>query len=144
MVNRVVLIGHLGKDAELRAIPSGQSVATFNLATADSWTGKDGKHTERTEWTRIVVWGKQAEALTPYLTKGKQIYVEGKLQTRKWDKDGQTHYTTEVRADRIVLLGSKGMGERPAPHRDDHVRDEAVGHEEPSIAMDVFESDIPF
>ncbi len=144
MVNRVVLIGHLGKDAELRAIPSGQSVATFNLATSDSWTGKDGKHTERTEWTRIVVWGKQAEALTPYLTKAKQVYVEGKLQTRKWDKDGQTHYTTEVRADRIVLLGSKGMGER-ALKDPAHVRDEDVGHGEPSTpASDVFESDIPF
>lgn len=111
-VNKVLLVGNLGKDAELRYTPGGDGVATLTLATAEQWKDKSGQKQEKTEWHRIIVWGKQAEALAPYLIKGKSIYVEGKLQTRQWEKDGAKHYTTEIRADRIVLLGGAQNGER--------------------------------
>jgi single-strand DNA-binding protein len=110
-VNKVILVGNLGRDAEVKVTASGQSVASFSIATTETWT-KDGEKKEKTEWHRIVLWGRQAETLQPYLTKGKQIYVEGRLETRNWEKDGQKHYTTEVKADRIVLLGGGRGGER--------------------------------
>jgi single-strand DNA-binding protein len=106
-VNKVILIGNLGRDAELRYTAGGAAVATLNLATTETWNDKSGQRQEKTEWHRIVLWGKQGETLAEYLTKGKQIFVEGKLQTREWnDKDGNKRYTTEVRADRLVLLSS--------------------------------------
>lgn len=111
-VNKAILVGNLGRDAEVRFTPSGQAVASFSIATTENWTSKDGEKKEQTEWHRIVLWGKSAESLQPYLTKGKQIYVEGRLQTRSWEKEGQKHYTTEVKADRIVLLGGASRGER--------------------------------
>ena len=112
-VNKVILVGNLGRDAELRYPPGGAAVATLNLATTEVWNDKQGQKQEKTEWHRIVVWGKQAESLQEYLTKGKQIYVEGKLQTRQWDdKDGNKKYTTEIKADRITLLGGGGGGGR--------------------------------
>src|SRR5205823_12876026 len=105
-VNKVILVGNLGRDAELRYTPGGAAVATINMATTEVWNDKAGQRQEKTEWHRVVLWGKSAEALAEYLTKGKQIYVEGKLQTRQWDdKDGNKRYTTEIRSDRIVLLG---------------------------------------
>src|SRR3954469_16834324 len=111
-VNKVILVGNLGRDAELRYTPGGAPVATLNLATTEVWNDKtSGQKQEKTEWHRIVLWGKSAESLSEYLTKGKQIYVEGRLQTRKWqDKDGNDKYTTEIRADRITLLGGGGGG----------------------------------
>jgi single-strand DNA-binding protein len=122
-VNKVILVGNLGRDAELRYTPGGAPVATLNLATTEVWNDKtSGQKQEKTEWHRIVLWGKSAESLSEYLTKGKQIYVEGRLQTRKWqDKDGHDKYTTEIRGDRIVLLsgggGGAGMGAGRAPQR---------------------------
>jgi single-strand DNA-binding protein len=110
-VNKVILVGNLGRDAEVKVTAGGQSVASFSIATTETWT-KDGEKKEKTEWHRIVLWGRQADTLQPYLTKGKQIYVEGRLETRNWEKDGQKHYTTEVKADRIVLLGGGRGGER--------------------------------
>ncbi len=105
-VNKVILVGNLGRDAELRHTPGGSPVATLNLATTEIWNDKAGQRQEKTEWHRVVLWGKTAESLNEYLTKGKQIYVEGRLQTRQWDdKDGKKRYTTEIRGDRIVLLG---------------------------------------
>ncbi|HEV3061611.1 MAG TPA: single-stranded DNA-binding protein [Vicinamibacterales bacterium] len=105
-VNKVILVGNLGRDAELRYTPGGAAVATINMATTEVWNDKGGQRQEKTEWHRVVLWGKSAESLTEYLTKGKQIYVEGRLQTRQWDdKDGNKRYTTEIRGDRIVLLG---------------------------------------
>jgi len=105
-VNKVILVGNLGRDAELRFTPGGAAVSTINMATTEVWNDKGGQRQEKTEWHRVVLWGKQAESLSEYLTKGKQIYVEGRLQTRQWDdKDGNKRYTTEVRADKIVLLG---------------------------------------
>ena len=110
-VNKVILVGNLGKDAELRYTPGGASVATLNMATTEVWTDRNGQRQEKTEWHRVVLWGKQAESLQEYLTKGKQIYVEGRLQTRQWDdKDGNKRYTTEIKADRITLLGGGGGG----------------------------------
>src|SRR5689334_6956315 len=112
-VNKAILVGNLGRDAEIRFTAGGSAVANFSLATTDKWTDKDGQKQEKTEWHRIVLWGKQAESLQEYLTKGKQIYVEGRLQTRQWDdKDGNKKYTTEVKADRITLLGGGGGGGR--------------------------------
>ena len=110
-VNKVILVGNLGRDAELRYTPGGAPVATLNLATTEVWNDKGGQRQEKTEWHRVVLWGKTAESLNEYLTKGKQIYVEGRLQTRQWDdKDGNKRYTTEIRGDRIVLLGGGGGG----------------------------------
>ena len=108
-VNKVILVGNLGRDAELRYTPGGAAVATINMATTEVWNDKGGQRQEKTEWHRVVLWGKTAESLTEYLTKGKQIYVEGRLQTRQWDdKDGNKRYTTEIRGDKIVLLGGGG------------------------------------
>ena len=116
-VNKVILVGNLGRDSELRYTPGGAAVATLNMATTEVWNDKGGQRQEKTEWHRVVLWGKTAESLNEYLTKGKQIYVEGRLQTRQWDdKDGNKRYTTEIRGDRIVLLGggSGGGGGRGA------------------------------
>ena len=108
-VNKVILVGNLGRDAELRYTPGGAAVATLNMATTEVWNDKSGQKQEKTEWHRVVFWGKVAESLTEYLTKGKQVYVEGRLETRQWnDKDGNKRYTTEIKGDKIVLLGGGG------------------------------------
>ena len=108
-VNKVILVGNLGRDAELRYTPGGAAVATLNLATTEVWNDRNNQRQEKTEWHRVVLWGKPAESLQEYLTKGKQIYVEGRLQTRQWDdKDGNKRYTTEIKADRVTLLGGGG------------------------------------
>jgi single-strand DNA-binding protein len=141
-VNKVILIGNLGRDAELRHTPGGQPVASLNLATTEQWNDKDGQRQEKTEWHRIVLWGRQAESLQQYLVKGKQIYVEGRLQTRQWDdKDGNKRYTTEIKADRITLLGGGGGGgSRGGMDRaGDYGQGESM--REPA---DVPEDDIPF
>lgn len=107
-LNKVILIARLGRDPEMRYTPSGQAVANFSVATDESYTSKDGQKVEKTEWHRIVVWGKQAEFCGNYLAKGRLVYVEGKLETRKWtDKDGAEKYTTEVKADRVLGLDSR-------------------------------------
>ena len=140
-VNKVILVGNLGRDAELRYTPGGAAVATLNLATTEVWNDKQGQRQEKTEWHRVVLWGKQAETLQEYLVKGKQIYVEGRLQTRQWDdKDGNKRYTTEIKADRVTLLSSGGGGrsggmERTASH--------APGGDEPPVEP-ITDDDIPF
>jgi len=108
-VNKVIIIGNLGKDPELRHTPQGQAVANFPIATSESWTDKNGQKQERTEWHRIVVWGKPAELAAKYLSKGRKAYIEGRLQTRAWDdKDGQKRYTTEIVAMSVQFLDSAG------------------------------------
>lgn len=108
-VNKVILVGNLGRDAELRYTPGGDAVATLALATTEVYKDKQGQKQEKTEWHRVNVWGKTAENLSQYMTKGKQIYVEGRIETRTWDdKDGNKKYSTEVKADTVTLLGSKG------------------------------------
>jgi len=113
MLNKVLLIGNLGRDPEMRSLPSGQPVANFSLATTRKWKDRDGNRQEQTEWHNIVVFGKQAEIAGQYLTKGKQIYVEGRIQTRNWEKDGVKHYRTEVICDNFQMLsggGGRGQG----------------------------------
>lgn len=115
-VNKVILIGNLGRDPEVRFTPSGQAVANFTIATNDSWTDKQGQKQERTEWHRIVVWGKLAELCGEYLSKGRQCFVEGRLQTREWtDKEGKKNYTTEVVAQNVQFLGGRGDSAGPRP-----------------------------
>lgn len=107
-VNKVILVGRLGADPEVKAIGSGSTVARLNLATSETWV-KDGQRQERTEWHRVTVWGKLAEICGKHLSKGRQVYVEGKLQTRSWeDQQGQKRYTTEIVASTVQFLGSAG------------------------------------
>jgi single-strand DNA-binding protein len=108
-VNKVILVGNLGSDPELRYTPSGVAVANFSIATSDRWTDKEGKPQEKTEWHKIVAWRKLAEIAGEYLKKGKQVYIEGKLQTRSWeDQEGAKRYITEIVADNIQMLGRRG------------------------------------
>lgn len=105
-VNKVIIIGRLGADPEVKTVTSGQTVARLSLATSETWNNAEGKKQERTEWHRVVVWGKLAELCGKYLSKGRQVYLEGRIQTRSWeDKDGQKRYTTEVVANQIQFLG---------------------------------------
>jgi single-strand DNA-binding protein len=107
-LNKVMLIGNLGKDPEVRAIPSGVKVANFPIATSESYTGKDGQRVEKTEWHNIVMWRGLAEVAEKYLKKGNQVFIEGKLQTRSWDdQNGQKRYMTEIVADNMTMLGGR-------------------------------------
>lgn len=131
-VNKVILVGNLGRDAEVSYTPGGAAVSKFSIATTETWNDKSGQRQERTEWHNVDLWGKSAESLNEYLKKGKQIYVEGRLQTDEWtDKDGHKRKATKVRCDRVVLLGGGGKAE---PR---HVRDE-------DIAAPVDADSIPF
>lgn len=113
-LNKVMLMGNLGQDPEVRFTPGGQAVATFNIATTEQWADKAGQKQEKTEWHRIVVWGKQAENCKEYLSKGRSVFVEGRLQTREWtDKEGKKRWTTEINAQSVKFLGSPG--DRKAP-----------------------------
>lgn len=109
-LNKVMLIGHLGRDIELRYTQGGVAVGTLNIATTEGWVDKNQQKQERTEWHRVILWGRLAEALQEYLTKGKQIYVEGSLRTRTWEKDGVKRYTTEIKAFRVQLLSGRASG----------------------------------
>jgi single-strand DNA-binding protein len=110
-INKVILIGNLGKDPELRYTPGGQAVASFSLATSEKWRDKDGVMQDKTEWHNIVVWGRQAEVAKEYLAKGKQVYIEGRIQTRSWeDKEGNKRYTTEIVGQRMQFLGTRDSG----------------------------------
>jgi len=105
-INKVILIGNLGQNPEVRYSPSGQAICNMSIAHSEAWTDKNGQKQEKTEWHRVVVFGKLAELCSQYLSKGRQAYIEGKLQTRSWqDKDGQTRYTTEVVAQSVQFLG---------------------------------------
>ncbi len=139
-VNKAILVGNLGRDPEVRYLPSGQTVANFTLATSDSYTDRSGTRQDRTEWHNIVVFGKQAEMCGQYLKKGRQVYVEGRIQTRQYDaKDGSgKRYRTEIIAQRVQFLGGRAGGaaagaEEPA---------EAGGEAPPPPPMD--DEDIPF
>ena len=117
-VNKVILIGNLGKDPELRYTKEGMAFARFSLATNERWRDKQGNSQERTEWHRIVVWDKQAENCAQYLQKGRSAYIEGRIQTRDWeDKDGNKRQTTEVVALQVTFLGGRGDGAGPGPGR---------------------------
>lgn len=120
-VNKVILVGNLGGDPELKHTPGGDPVCEFSLATNESWTDKSGQKQERTEWHSIVVWGKRGEVCAKYLAKGRQAYVEGRLRTRSWeDKEGNKRYKTEVVASDVQFLGGKGgEGGGGSSRRDD-------------------------
>lgn len=146
-LNRVMLIGNLGKDAELRTTQGGQTVANFNLACNEVWNDRNGERQERTEWVRCVLWGKKAESLEKYLLKGKQIHVEGKLQTREWeDRDGNKRWTTEVNVFNVVLLGSGGGGggRSGGRRRQDESEPSADAGSAMAEPIDMPEDDIPF
>ncbi len=137
-VNKVVLIGNLGADPELRHTSSNVPVANFRIATSESWTNKEGVREERTEWHNVVVWSKLAEIAKEYLSKGRQVYIEGKLQTRSWDdRDGNKRYTTEIKADQMVMLGGRG----DAGAREEQGSPPGPEVEEPFEAT---EDDVPF
>jgi len=144
-VNKVILVGNLGRDAELRYTPGGAAVSTLNLATTEVFKDREGQKKEDTQWHRVILWGKTAESLQDYLTKGKQIYVEGKLQTRKWkDKDGNDKYTTEVRGDRVVLLSGGGGASRGEGGGSRSTSADDSSHAEPGGSVELTDDDIPF
>ncbi len=148
-VNKAILIGNLGADPEVRFTPGGQAVANFRIATSESWTDKGGQKQERTEWHRIVVWGKLAELCGEYLAKGRQCYVEGRLQTREWmDKENHKNYTTEVVANNVVFLGARdgamaGANRAKRNGAEEYAAPPALAAEE-SAAAPATEDDIPF
>jgi len=148
-VNKAIVVGNLGSDPEVRFTPSGQAVANFRIATNESWTDKSGQKQERTEWHRIVVWGKLGELCGEYLAKGRQAYVEGRLQTREWnDKEGKKNYTTEIVAQNVVFLGgrdgaSAGAGRGKARGAEEDFGPPPPGAEEPGHASGA-EEDVPF
>lgn len=149
-VNRVTLLGHLGKDPEMKYTPSGQAVTKLRLATSDRWKDKNGEWQDRTEWHDVVLWAKMAETANQYLNKGSQVFIEGRLQTTSWDdKEGKKHYRTEIVANDMVLLGGRGAGsgggERPEPARNSRAGDDLS---EPVPASgrgpEITDDDIPF
>jgi single-strand DNA-binding protein len=141
-VNKVILVGRLGADPEVKTIPNGQTVARLSLATSESWTGKDGQKQERTEWHRIVVWGRQAENCGKHLTKGRQVYIEGRLQTRSWeDPQGQKKYATEIVASTVQFLGAGGA-ERSTGASSSN--DQGFNDFGPEPSFDTSSDEIPF
>jgi single-strand DNA-binding protein len=147
-LNKVQLIGRLGKEPEIRYTPSGDAVAVFSVATSESWNDKQsGEKKEKTEWHNIVIWRKLAEIAGQYLHKGDQVYLEGKLTTRKWqDKQGNDRYTTEVVVNNMVMLGGKKQG-GPAPHPAGDNKPAQQPAQKPAAAPiddDGFDDDIPF
>lgn len=138
-VNKVILVGNLGRDPELRYIQSGQAVANFSLATNERWRDKEGNNQERTEWHRIVVWGKSAENCAQYLKKGRSVYIEGKLQTREWeDREGNKRTTTEINAQTVQFLGGRSGGDSGGDFAPDR------GSDEPRDPNPPPPSDVPF
>ena len=131
-LNRVTVIGNLGREAELKYTPSGAALASFSVAVNEKWKDKSGQMQERTEWVRCTLWGKMAETLSEYLVKGKQVYIEGRLRTDKYEKNGQTQYSTGVVVENVVLLGGGGNGSS-------RQRSESADAQEP-----ITDDDIPF
>lgn len=165
-VNKVILVGNLGRDPEVRYMPNGEAVCNFSIATTDSWKDKSGAKQERTEWHNIVMYRKLAEIAGEYLKKGRPVYVEGRLQTRKWQtKEGQDRYTTEIIADEMQMLGGRDSGGSNAAYdggmdqsNDYSSYNQAPANQAPQsrpasapskpavsgAAFDEFEDDIPF
>lgn len=145
-VNKVILIGNLGKDPEMRYMPNGEAVANFSIACTENWKDKSGEKQEKTEWVNIVVYKKLAEIVGQYLKKGSSCYIEGKLQTRKWEKDGITRYSTEVIADQMRMLSPRDAG--ASTDNAPPARNAAPSTDKPdgqkASGFDDFEDDIPF
>ncbi len=137
-VNKVILVGRLGADPEIRYTQGGAAVANFNIATSENWTDRDGQKQERTEWHRIVVWGKMAETCSQFLGKGRQVFVEGRLQTRQWDdKEGNKRYTTEIVANTVQFL-DRGQDQGKSSGMDSQAIEPPTGNDGP------MNEDIPF
>jgi single-strand DNA-binding protein len=147
-VNKVILIGNLGADPEVRYLPSGDAVTNIRIATTDAWKDKNGEKQEHTEWHRIAFFGKLAEIAGEYLKKGSPVYVEGRIRTRKWqDKDGQERYSTEIVADRMQLLGSRAGGSEPmarAPKPAEDAGAKPAPAKKGGGSFDDMDDDIPF
>ena len=149
-INRVMLIGNLGKDPEVRYSQQGTAICNITIATSESWTDKStGEKQEKTEWHRCVSFGKQAEVLGKYLVKGSQVYVEGKLQTRQYEKDGQTHYATDIVVQEFTFLGvgqQSGGGNKPAPRQQtgQHSQSRPQQQKNHNNGYDVEDGEIPF
>ena len=159
-VNKVILMGNLGRDPEVRYMPNGEAVANFSIATTENWKDKSGQKQEKTEWHNIVMYRKLAEIAGEYLKKGRPVYIEGRLQTRKWEKDGVTRYSTEIIADQMQMLGGKDGGSNASYDGGDDMNQDSGYSAEPrasqaprqvapapkpaSSNFDDFEDDIPF
>ena len=150
-VNKVILIGNLGADPEVRYMPSGDAVANLRIATTENWKDKSGEKQEKTEWHRVSFFGRQAEVCGEYLKKGSAIYVEGSLQTRKWqNKEGQDQYTTEIRGDRMQMLGGRGGSggaSFDAADQDQSApppQQSSGGNRPPASSINEMDDDIPF
>ncbi len=143
-INKVIVVGNLGNDPDTRYMPSGGAVTNLSVATSEQWKDKQtGEQKERTEWHKVAMFGRLAEIAAEYLRKGSQVYIEGKLRTRKWqDRDGNDRYTTEIIADEMQMLGGRGGGGGSAPMRDD--RGGSSGAPPPQSGPDDFDDDIPF
>jgi len=142
-VNKVILLGNLGRDPETRYTTGGDAVTNLNIATSEQWKDKNGEKQEKTEWHRVVLFGRTAEIAGEYLKKGRSVFIEGRLQTRQWEKEGQKHYTTEVKADKIVLLGGGGGGSRGGDRQVERGGDS--GYQDPMRdPAPVTDDDIPF
>jgi len=139
-INKVIIVGNLGADPDTRYMPSGGAVTNLSVATSEQWKDKQtGEPKERTEWHKVAMFGRLAEISAEYLRKGSQVYIEGKLRTRKWqDKDGNDRWTTEIIADEMQMLGGRGGGSAPMQSNDNNSQQSA-----PSAADD-FDDDIPF
>lgn len=144
-VNLAILVGNLGKDPEVRFTPSGRAVANFPIATSETWTGQDGNRQERTDWHNIVVWGKQAESCGQYLSKGRQVFIQGSIRTRSYDdKDGNKRYVTEIVAQRVQFLGGgAGAGGGRTAQQEDPGYSESGG-ESGGFQTPPIDDDIPF
>jgi single-strand DNA-binding protein len=150
-VNKVILIGRLGKDPETRYMPNGDAVTNATLATSESWKDKSGEKQEKTEWHNLVVYRRLAEVMGEYCKKGSQLYIEGKLQTRKWEKDGVTRYTTEIIVNEMTMLGGKrdesAGSQQAAPahnHEGSAASKPAPQKQARDKSFDNFDDDIPF
>ena len=154
-VNKVILMGNLGRDPEVRFMPNGDAVCNFSIATTDTWKDKAGERQEKTEWHNIVMYRRLAEIAGEYLKKGRPVYIEGRLQTRKWQtKEGQDRYTTEIIADSMQMLGGRdGASAQLGSNTEDKIKDDfdqtpkrnnQVEQSNTGSAFDEFEDDIPF
>lgn len=147
-VNKAILVGRLGKDPETRYTAAGQAVCNFSVATDESWKARSGEKQRRTEWHRIVAWGKLAEIIQQYCKKGMQVYIEGRIQSRQWDdREGIKRYTTEIVASVLRMLGSKGDNGRaddPPVQDDEHDEQGQGGHSPQPESSDTADEDIPF
>lgn len=146
-VNKVILLGRLGQDPELKYTPGGSPVCNFSLATTESWTDKSGQKQEKTEWHRVVVWGKLAELCNQYLAKGRQAFLEGRLQTRSWDdKDGNKRYTTEILASTVQFIGGPSANANQNTNVDTSYSQAPAPAQEYQISSDASfaADDIPF